>query len=235
MANEVQGPGNYRTGDYPKEPPDIPDLRDLASPTTTSRLEAFMDHEDFPLMLSAAELLFGTVLDFFTTSPAEALVEEQLDWIKLQKMRASGVFSDEDIAQIEGGYKPMVNAVAGNVRSRGLGGSASGAAIVAQAQAAPFHKLQAQAAQLVQSSLVNSVDLLSVLVSENKGFARVLGNITKLYEDMLGELKKQQGKKDKNQGGSAENTPSVQLALDPMFAEFDDVTRRTARVLQRLG
>lgn len=228
MANEVQGPGNYRTGDYPKEPPDIPDLRDLASPTTTSRLEAFMDHEDFPLMLSAAELIFGTVLDFFTTSPAEALVEEQLDWIKLQKLRASGVFSDQDIAQIEAGYKPMVDAVAGSVRSRGLGGSASGAAIIAQAQAAPFHKLQAQAAQLVQSSLVNSANLLSTLANENKSFARGLGNITKLYEEWLKEsrTKKQEEKTEKKQ--------SVQPAADPMLAEFDEVTRRFTSVLKGL-
>ena len=229
MANEVQGPGNYRTGDYPKEPPDIPDLRDLASPTTTSRLDAFMDSENFPLMLSAAEFLFGTVLDFFTTSPADALVEEQLDWIKLQKMRASGVFSDQDIAQIEAGYKPMVNAVAGSVRSRGLGGSASGAAIIAQAQAAPFHKLQAQAAQLVQSSLVNSANLLSTLANENKSFARGLGNITKLYEEWLKESQKNKQQED------TEEKQSVQPAADPMLAEFDEVTRRFTSLMEELA
>ena len=200
MANEVQGPGNYRTGDYPKEPPEIPDLRDLASPTTDSRLDAFMDSEYFPLMLSAAETLFGTLYDFFTTSPEEALVEEQLDWVQLQKMRASGVFSDQDIAQIEAGYKPMVDAVAGNVRSRGLGGSASGAAIVEQARAAPFHKLQAQAAQLYQESLINASSFVASLAEENAAYARSFGFITKLYETMRKEQKKNgDGKKESAQ------------------------------------
>lgn len=222
MANEVQGPGNYRTGDYPKEPPEIPDLRDLASPTTDSRLDAFMDSEYFPLMLSAAETLFGTLYDFFTTSPEEALVEEQLDWVQLQKMRASGVFSDQDIAQIEAGYKPMVDAVAGNVRSRGLGGSASGAAIVAQAQAAPFHKLQAQAAQLYQESLINASNFVASLAEENAAYARSFGFITKLYETMRKEQKK-------NGDGEKGN---AQVAVDPMLVNFEEVTRRFSSLME---
>ena len=210
MANEVQGPGNYRTGDYPKEPPEIPDLRDLASPTTTSRLDAFMDSEYFPMMLSAAETLFGTLYDFFTTSPEEALVEEQLDWVQLQKMRASGVFSDQDIAQIEAGYKPMVDAVAGNVRSRGLGGSASGAAIIAQAQAAPFHKLQAQAAQLYQESLINASNFVRNLADENAAYARSFGFITKLYETMRKE-KKESGDEERENGDGEKRTRRLRL------------------------
>ena len=225
MANEVQGPGNDRTGDYPKEPPEIPDLRDLASPTTTSRLGAFMDSDYFPLMVSAAETLFGTLYDFFTTSEEEALVEEQLDWVQLQKMRASGVFSTEDIAQIEAGYKPMVNAVAGNVRSRGLGGSASGAAIVAQAQAAPFYKLQAQAAQLYQESLVNASQFVLRLSADNAAYARSFGFITELYEAMRKE-KKEKGDEDKE---------NAQVALDPMLTDFDERTRRFMSLMEELA
>lgn len=205
------GPG------YPTEPPEIAHPSDLASPTTTARLEALMDSEHFPLMLAAAEVLFGTVFDWFTTSPEEELVEEQLDWAQLQRLRASGVFSEEDIAQIQAGFGPMVNAVAGNVGSRGLGGSAAGAEIIAQAQAAPFHRLQAQAAQLYQESLVNASKFITRLAEANAGYSRSFGNITKLYETMR-----------------EENKENVQSAIDPMLAEFDELTRRFSSLLKEL-
>lgn len=223
----VQGPtpsgrtADDRSGGYPAEPPEITHPSELASATAEP---SFMDSEYFPLMLSAAETLFGTLFDFFTTSEEEALVEEQLDWVQLQKMRASGVFSEEDIAQIQSGARPMVNRVAGNVGSRGLGGSASGAAIIAQAQAAPFHKLQAQAAQLYQDSLINASNFVLKLSDENAAYARSFGFITKLYETMRKE-KKENGDEDKE---------NAQVAVDPMLADFDERTRRFMSLMEEL-
>ena len=224
----VQGPtpsgrtADDRSGGYPAEPPEITHPSELAGATAAE--PSFMDSEYFPLMLSAAETLFGTLFDFFTTSPEEALVEEQLDWVQLQKMRASGVFSEEDIAQIQSGARPMVNRVAGNVGSRGLGGSASGAAIVAQAQAAPFHKLQAQAAQLYQDSLINASQFVLKLAEDNAAYARSFGFITELYEAMRKQKKE-------NGDGKKEN---AQVAVDPMLADFDERTRRFMSVMKEL-
>ena len=113
--------------------------------SATATPGGFTDSEHFPLMLAAAEVLFGTIFDWFTTSPEEELAEEQLDYVQKNRLRASGVFSDEDIAQIEAGAGPMVNRVAGNLASRGIkvDGCRSRNSLLPP-QAAPFHKLQAQ-------------------------------------------------------------------------------------------
>lgn len=203
------GPG------YPTEPPEITHPSDLASPTAMPG--GFTDSEHFPLMLAAAEVLFGTVFDWFTTSPTEELVDEQLDSTQVQRLRASGAFSDDDIAKIQRGFGPIINAVAGNVGSRGLGSSAAGAEILATAQALPFHKLQAHAAQLYQTSLVNASNFLAILAKENVSFSRSFGNITKLYETIR-----------------AENKESGQPANDPLMADFQEMALRFNRLLQKL-
>ena len=213
--NGVQGPGNYRTGSYPRQAPDVSHPDDLLSPTTDNWWQAAVDHEAFPLVMGAAEILFGTLFDHFTTSPEEALLEEQLTEAQRQRLRASGVFSDEDIAQIEEGWAPVVNQVAGNVASRGIGGAA-GAEIVAQAQAAPFHKLQAQASQLYQTSVTNAAQFVGQLSQANSVYQSAFGSITQLYEVM--QLK------------SGENG---QPNADPLFSEFDELTRRFAELLEK--
>ena len=46
--------------------------------SATATPGGFTDSEHFPLMLAAAEVLFGTIFDWFTTSPEEELAEYNL-------------------------------------------------------------------------------------------------------------------------------------------------------------
>lgn len=195
--------------DYPKEPPEVTHPSELLSAT---RQPGFWDSEYAPLAIAAAEVMFGSVLDFFVESPAEALLKEQMDYNDIQKLRASGVFSEEDIAAIEAGNKPVVDKIAQGLASRGLGSSAAGADIIAQAQAAPFHKLQAQAAGLYQTGLIHAANLVKSVAAENAAFSKSVGNLAKLYQTM---------KADGLEPGS-----------EPLFSEFDELTRQFAALLE---
>ena len=158
--------------------------------------------------------MFGTVLDYFSTSDMEELLQEQLSETEKQRLRASGLFSDEDIENVSAGFQSAFSRVAGNVASRGIDGPA-GAEILAQAQAAPFHQLQAQASRLYQTALVSSSQMIASLAQENIAFSRSFGNITKLYQTMLAE----------GQG---------QPPGDSLFAEFNEMAMRFNELRQKL-
>ena len=72
------------------------------------------------------------------------VLEDQKNFRRMLSRQARGVFTGSEREAIARGAEPTVNRVAGNVASRGLGGSGAGAQVIAEAQQAPF--LQAQTA-----------------------------------------------------------------------------------------
>ena len=71
-------------------------------------------------------------------------LEDQKNFRRMLSRQARGVFTGSEREAIARGAEPTVNRVAGNVASRGLGGSGAGVQVIAEAQQAPF--LQAQTA-----------------------------------------------------------------------------------------
>ena len=116
------------------------------------------------LIASGVESAAFTALDFFTTSPTENLISQQQEINRQNKLRASGVFSDQDISGIMREYNDQVNQFAGGVAARGLGTSAIGAKQISQAQQAPFFQVQRQSAQAYQQGLSR----LSQLIAQDR-------------------------------------------------------------------
>ena len=110
---------------------------------------------------STIESVAFTVYDAFTTSESEKLIAEQRELNARNKLRASGVFSDADIATIMREYNDRVNKFAGSVAARGLGSSAVGASLISKAQQAPFYQAQRQAATQYQAGLKTLSDMLA--------------------------------------------------------------------------
>ena len=105
------------------------------------------------LIAGAVESIAFSAFDAFTTSPSEKLIAEQQELNARNKLRASGVFSDTDIATIMRESNDQVNQFAGGVAARGLGSSAIGASLISKAQQAPFYQAQQKAAQQYQEGL----------------------------------------------------------------------------------
>ena len=110
---------------------------------------------------STIESVAFTAYDFFTTSESEKLIAEQRELNARNRLRASGVFSDADIATIMREYNDQVNKFAGGVAARGLGSSAVGASLISRAQQAPFYQAQRQAATQYQAGLKTLSDMLA--------------------------------------------------------------------------
>lgn len=110
---------------------------------------------------STIESVAFTVYDAFTTSESEKLIAEQRELNARNKLRASGVFSDADIATIMREYNDRVNKFAGSVAARGLGSSAVGVSLISKAQQAPFYQAQRQAATQYQAGLKTLSDMLA--------------------------------------------------------------------------
>lgn len=113
------------------------------------------------LIASAVESIAFSAFDAFTTSPSEKLIAEQQEINARNRLRASGVFSDQDIATIMREYNDQVNRFAGSVAARGLGSSAVGASLISRAQQAPFYQAQRQAAQQYQAGLKTLSSLIA--------------------------------------------------------------------------
>lgn len=110
---------------------------------------------------STIESVAFTVYDFFTTSESEKLIAEQRELNARNRLRASGVFRDADIATIMREYNDRVNKFAGSVAARGLGSSAVGASLISRAQQAPFYQAQRRAATQYQAGLKTLSDMLA--------------------------------------------------------------------------
>ena len=110
---------------------------------------------------STIESVAFSVYDFFTTSESEKLIAEQRELNARNRLRASGVFRDADIATIMREYNDRVNKFAGSVAARGLGSSAVGASLISRAQQAPFYQAQRQAATQYQAGLKTLSDMLA--------------------------------------------------------------------------
>ena len=110
---------------------------------------------------STIESVAFSVYDFFTTSENEKLIAEQRELNARNRLRASGVFRDADIATIMREYNDRVNKFAGSVAARGLGSSAVGASLISRAQQAPFYQAQRQAATQYQAGLKTLSDMLA--------------------------------------------------------------------------
>ena len=106
-----------------------------------------------PLLAAGVESAAFAAFDLFTTSSSEQLISEQQQINTQNRLRASGVFSDEDISTIMRDYNDQVNQFAGSVAARGLGSSAVGASLISKAQQAPFFQAQRQAAKQYQAGL----------------------------------------------------------------------------------
>ena len=94
-----------------------------------------------------------------------------------------------EMREIREGAEPQTNRVAGNVAQRGLGTSGAGAAVVAEAQQAPFDAAQEAAAQEVSRANETAFNLASLLIdsdSFNEDLGAVVKNLTVL-EDLLGD------------------------------------------------
>ena len=133
------------------------------------------------LAIAAGESIVGGLIDLFHESDEEKLISMSLDELEVQRLRRAGVFSEEEIAEIRRGAEPGVNAVAGNVASRGLGSSAAGADIVRQAQQAPFLQAQAQAQQAYQMGLTNTFNMVQQYSQRNPSIQSQVGSLAKLY------------------------------------------------------
>lgn len=138
------------------------------------------------LLASGIESVAYTAFDAFTTSPSEKLIAEQQAINARNRLRASGVFSDQGIATIMREYNDQVNRFAGSVAARGLGSSALGASLISKAQQAPFYQAQRQAAQQYQAGLKT----LSSLIAQNQAIEAKqrerLGGFTKLATAFFG-------------------------------------------------
>ena len=133
------------------------------------------------LAIAAGESIVGGLIDLFHESDEEKLIAMSLDELEVQRLRRSGVFSEEEIAEIRRGAEPGVNAVAGNVASRGLGSSAAGADIIRQAQQAPFLQAQAQAQQTYQTLLTGTFNMVQQYSQSNPSMRSQVGSLAKLY------------------------------------------------------
>ena len=103
--------------------------------------------------------------------------------------RARGKFTDAEIAQIKRNAEPYVNAVAGNVAARGLGGSAAGASVVAEAQQRPFFAAQSAATQAVPGSLQNLMNIVNQnlgMFQGDEGIAKEFAGLIQSYSLLKG-------------------------------------------------
>ena len=121
--------------------------------------------------------------------PAENLkleiLKDQLDWRSRLQRRSSGMFTPAEIREIREGAEPQVNRVAGNVAQRGLGTSGSGAAVIQEAQQAPFDEAQRVAAFALSDANEAAFNLASMLTdsdSFNEDLGTVVKNLTLLEE-----------------------------------------------------
>ena len=122
------------------------------------------DPATLALLAGAVESIAFSAFDAFTTSPSEKLIAEQQELNARNKLRASGVFSDQDVGTIMREYNDQVNQFAGGVAARGLGSSAIGASLISKAQQAPFYQAQQKAAQQYQEGL----QTLGSLIGQNQ-------------------------------------------------------------------
>ena len=138
------------------------------------------DPATLALLAKGIESVAYFAFDAFTTSPSEKLIAEQQEINAQNRLRASGVFSDSEVATIMREYNAQVNTFAGSVAARGLGSSAVGGSLISGAQQAPFFQAQRQAAAQYQEGLRT----LGSLIQQNQAIEarqqEALGGITKL-------------------------------------------------------
>ena len=92
--------------------------------------------------------------------------------------QSRGRFTAQEREAIRRNSEAQVNAVAGNVAQRGLGTSPAGAAIVAQAQQAPYFAATQQAASQIPA-VTSMVSQLAQSMGGNRQFHQLLGSIGK--------------------------------------------------------
>lgn len=140
---------------------------------------AVLSHPATPIIGSA---IAGGVYDLVNPNQQREILQRVLqDSAAYQRgvlRQSRGKFTAREREQIRRNSEQQVNAVAGNVAQRGLGSSPAGAAIVAQAQQAPFFAAQ-QAAHAAVPAATGTVAQLAQQMSGNRQFHQVLGSIGK--------------------------------------------------------
>ena len=134
------------------------------------------------LAIAAGESIVGGLIDLFHESDEEKLIAMSLDELEVQRLRRSGVFSEEEIATDSEGSGAGRERGGGECGvSRGLGSSAAGADIVRQAQQAPFLQAQAQAQQTYQTLLTGTFNMVQQYSQSNPSMRSQVGSLAKLY------------------------------------------------------
>lgn len=116
----------------------------------------------------------GAIWDQFSQSPREKLEKEILQARKerlgdLQR-QARGDFTPGERAFIQRANEPIMNRVASNLAQRGLSNSGAAAAVLAQAEQAPFLQAQQQAQVQMDAYELQTFKLAHELIDEDDNF-----------------------------------------------------------------
>ena len=143
-----------------------------------------------PLWITAGASLASGVFELLDPNDAEDIMREvladQQEWRETLTRRAHGRFTPAERRDIRRSAEPRVNQVAGSVAARGLGTSPGGAALVAQAQQAPFREAMAVAAANVASADMNTFNIARQMAAMDSGFHKNLGTMIRNYYTLKG-------------------------------------------------
>ena len=118
----------------------------------------------------------------------QSVLQSQIDFRDQIARRAFGRLTPRDHQQLQMQAEPQVNAIAGNVASRGLGSSPAGAAIVGDAQAQAYSQARQEALQALPMYDQNLMRTFATLRTDNS-FNEDIDTTAQLLYDLLNKKK----------------------------------------------
>ena len=147
--------------------------------------KSFMQPWMIPLMTSGANALYRHISPDRAAEIMDRVLNSQIQMRNMMAEKAFGRLTPAVAEEIEQQSSPQVNAIAGNVASRGLGTSPAGAQIVSDAQRAAYTTAQREAAaQLPIFDETIMRHARSMLVNDSS-FMEDLGSIAALLDDEI--------------------------------------------------
>ena len=154
-----------------------------AAPAAFSFLQPWM----LNLLPSAARGIHSLIAPDRQTQIFTDVLAAQTEFRNMLARRAIGRFTPAEAQEIEAGGEKQVNAVAGNVASRGLGSSPAGAAVIADAQG----QVYSQARREAMSALPAYDNLIAqqarTLMASDNSFNEDLSAIVRLLQQEFDE------------------------------------------------
>ena len=187
----IQGPGNLRTGVYPKTAPAIPNINDLASPQGgMNGLQALLSQIGgkvpggwaslIPYVLMAG----GAAIDAVHESPREKIMrelfEERAQRLEDTRRRARGKFTGAETQDVLN--NPGLNRTASNVAMAGLEGSGAGQQILSDAMMGAFDAAQDRASAELTGLEESTWSMAQQFYDEDEDFAGLVGQFSTLWQ-----------------------------------------------------